>query len=852
MHRLSFLLAALLALAAPSAFGRPRSLVRVAPRPLAERTADGYVPDEVLVRFRPGIATSKVEPLGGALGLVRVDRLEHLGVERYRIAGGGDVLETVRRLRQRSDVLDAEPNGLATLAAVPNDTYYANVDGHVRDLQRWTFGGIDGNTGIDAEAAWDLTTGRPDVTIAVIDSGLDLHNLDLAPNLWTNPGEIPGNNVDDDHNGFVDDVHGWDFFYSRPDVTPGSPESPYGDGINNDGAGFGDDNVFHGTFAANLAAGRGDDAHGVLGSAWNCTVMPLKVFTDDGSASYFHLMAAFQYAADNGADVVNASIETGTDSPLLRDGVAYAVAHDCVVVAAAGNGGSPAGVYPAKYDGVLSVGATGHAFEGSPEIQSFGPANFDGRPAFTNYGPVAVDVVAPGVVFSASVASLADANADSSLHAGDIIGLAAEGTSFASPIVAGLAALVVSRDKDLHGGVRTLTNAQVEDLIISTAVDLPDDPTDRPDGHATWDGHGRVNFLAALQGVPDGGGGRPVRLEWQTPAGGVLDPPRELTASEGASKLAAPAVTAVSEVEPNNTFATAQPVTVPTSVSGTISTNDDGGPLIVYSSGPSDVVEDLYRLSLTQETSLSVTLTPGGASDLDLAIFSDFDGNGQFEIDPDRSLFSLNPVEQQPIESIPNAVLPAGTYYIACSVYDAAPVASSDTYTLALTTGAPVVTGYRVYRSTSPGVVTSEANRVGVLAGAQLFFVDATAPDGDVYYVVTAVYAGGESAPSNEASPSPPNPDTPSVLNPVYKKGKLTLDATGSKIVAGTVLVVDDDQTFTLAASPDGKKWLVKKKARSVPGNLRIADALVAGQPSRLVVVTPGGLRSAAVMFTRP
>jgi subtilisin family serine protease len=701
MHRLPILLAVLLALVVPSALGGARSLVRLPPRLLSDGSPDAYVAGEVLVKFRPGASSAKVDPLAGALGLVREERLGNLGIERYRLAGGGDVLETVRRLRQRPDVLFAEPNGLAWPAAVPNDTYYANVDGNARDLLRWTFGGVDGNTGIDAEAAWDLTVGRPDVTIAVIDSGVDITNPDLASNVWTNLGEIPGNGIDDDANGFVDDVHGWDFFSSDNDASP-----DLGDGINNDGAGLGDDNTFHGTFVANLAAGRGGDGNGVLGAAWSCTVMPIKVFTDDGGANNFHIAAAFEYAADNGADVVNASLETRTDSSSIREGVAYAVAHDCVVVAAAGNEGSPSPVYPAVYDGVISVGASGHAFEGSAELRAFGPANFDGRPSFSNYGPAAVDVVAPGVVFSSSVASKADADADSSLHAGDVIGLAAEGTSFSSPIVAGLAALIVSRDKDLHGGVRTLTCAQIADIVQSTAVDLPDDPTDAPDGRATWDNHGRVDFVAALEAVPGGGSGRSVRLGWEAPSGGALAPPTDLSATEGAAKVA-------------------------------------------------------------------------GTRD-------------------------------------------------------------------------PVVAAYRVYRATTPGVPRTVATRIAQVAGTQLSFVDTGAPEGDVYYVVTAIYgADDESAASNEASPGAPNPDAPVILNPAYKKGKLTLDATNSKIVAGTILVVDDAQTFALAASADGGKWIVKKKSRSAPGGLRIADALVAGQAARLVVVTPSGLRSAAVTFTR-
>jgi subtilisin family serine protease len=398
MHRNSILFAVLLALVVSPSLARERSLALVAPRALAPAAPEEFVPGEVLVRFRPGAASAKLDPLDGDLGLVREERIDRLSIARYRLAGGGDVLETVRRLRARPDVEFAEPNYVAHLALVPNDTFYSNYQGHARDLQRWTFGGVDGDSGIDAEAAWSVTTGRPDVTIAVIDSGVAIASEDIASNIWTNPGEVPGNGVDDDANGFVDDVHGWDFYYTRGDVTPGSPEMPYGDGINNDGAGVGDDNVFHGTFVANMAAGRGNDAHGVLGASWSCKVMPIKIFTDDGSASNFHIAAAFTYAADNGADVINASIETRTDSATIRDGVAYAVARDSVVVAAAGNSGSSSPVYPAFYPGVLSVGATGHAFETAEEIQTFGPARFTGRPFYSNVGINPVVVVAPGVV----------------------------------------------------------------------------------------------------------------------------------------------------------------------------------------------------------------------------------------------------------------------------------------------------------------------------------------------------------------------------------------------------------------------------------------------------------------------
>lgn len=822
-----------------------------APRPAVTPPVDEFVPGEVLVKFRAGVATAKTEPLNGDLGLVRADRIDDLRIERYVMPGGGDVWETVRRLRQRPDVEYAEPNFVAHLAAVPDDTFYSQVEGHARDLQRWTFGGIEGDTGINAEAAWDITTGRPDVTIAVVDSGVSYTHPDIAPNLWTNPGEIPGNGVDDDHNGFVDDVHGWDFYGSDPDSNP-----DLGNGRNDDGVGIGDDNVFHGTFAANLAAGRGDNGYGIAGAAWNCRIMSLKVFTDDGGANNFHIAAAFDYAADNGADVVNASLETRTDSSAIRDAVAHAVASDCVVVAAAGNGDSASPVYPAAYPTVLSVGATDHAFESPSLVQALGPARFTGRGNFSNYGIVAVDVVAPGVVFSSSVASQTDADADSTLQPGDVVGFAAAGTSFSSPIAAGLAALLVSRDKDLNG-VRTLTNAEIIDIIQNTAEDLPNDPADQPDGGELWDNHGRIDFLAAVESVSGGTSGRIVRLGWNAPSGDALAPPSDLMATDSSSsKAAALSKLAIAEQEPNNTLATAQPISVPSSVDGQISTSDrrGGEEEIVYSDGSSnDVIEDLYRISLSEQATLSITLTPNGNSDLDLALLTDLDGDGQYTVEQAYLANDIATGPQEP-ESLKNRVLPAGTYYVACTIYDdiALPFVTSDTYHLEVSLGDPIVNGYRVYRSTTPGVPVTDATRIAQVSGAQLTFVDTNAPEGAVYYIVTAVYDAGESDPSNEAEPGAANPNAPVIINPTLKNsGKFLLDAAGSKIVAGSMLVVDDAQTFTLTLTKNGSKWQVKKKARSVPGSLLIKNVLVAGQPSRMYVVTPTGLRSATVMFTR-
>ncbi len=802
---------------------------------------EDFVPGDVLVRFRPDVA-GKVDELGARYGLVREERIANLGIERMRLPSGGDVLDTIRRLKQDPNVLLAEPNYVARLALSPNDTFYAGVDGIANDLQKWTFGGADSDPGIRAESAWDLTTGRPDVTIAVIDSGVMLTHPDLSSNLWTNPGEIAGNGVDDDSNGFVDDVHGWDFYASDADPNP-----DLGNGINDDGFGIGDDNTYHGTFAANLAAGRGNDGRGVCGTSWQCSVMAIKIFTDDGVANTFHIAAALEYAADNGADVINMSLETRSSNTTLQEGVAYAVARDCVVVAAAGNDGFANTVYPAGYSGVLSVGGSGHAF-GSPAIQGFfGPPRPLGRPNFSNYGPVAVDVVAPSIVFSSSVASVTDANDNPGLEAGDVISFTSSGTSFSCPIVAGEAGLILSRDRDLNGGVRTLSNSQTIELIEGHTQNLPDDAFDSPNGGETWDNKGRVDVRGAVEAVTGtGGGDRSVKLTWQAPGGSELAAPTGLMAED----LSAGKLLTVNESEPNNSTATAQVISTPETVNGQIATNDEGMVKIVYGDSTEDVVEDLYKFVLTSETSLSIRLTPTGDSDLDLALMTDLDGNGVYTFE--QEYLAANPATgPQQTEGLTNIVLPAGTYYVGCSIYDGAPRVNSDGYTLAITNGSPIVEGYRIYRQTTPGVDVSIQNRIAQVSGVQLTFTDTSAPDGDVFYVVTAVYSNGESGPSNEAGTGDVDPNAPVVLNPVYKKGKLMLTAAGSKIVTGSVLIVSNTETFALTPAKGGAVWAVKKNARSTPGSLRISEALPFGEDVTLTVLTPTGLRSAPVTFRR-
>ena len=221
----------------------------------------------------------------------------------------------------------AEPNILHYINDVPNDELYAAFDNQPTELQRWYFDGIGSDRNLNAEGAWTITKGSRDIVIAIIDTGVALQHPDLAANIWTNVGEISGNGIDDDGDGFVDDVHGWDFYNNDNDPNP-----DLGDGIS------GDHNVFHGTFVAGCAAAVSDNGKGVAGASWYSQIMALKVFTNTGGAPSSAITDAIHYAIDHGANVINMSFGSSIPSKIVSSAIQEASAQDVILVAAAGNG----------------------------------------------------------------------------------------------------------------------------------------------------------------------------------------------------------------------------------------------------------------------------------------------------------------------------------------------------------------------------------------------------------------------------------------------------------------------------------------------------------------------------------
>jgi subtilisin family serine protease len=325
-----------------------------------------YVPGEILVKFKKTASKSDILQLNTTLGLKTIKELPSIGVHHIKLKPEETVAEAVKKYSGDPNVEYAEPNFIVHTLATPNDTSFGELWGLHNTGQT-----VNGTTGtsdadIDAPEAWDITTGDSGVVIAVIDSGVAWDHPELAGNIWTNAGETPGNGIDDDGNGYVDDIRGWDF-------------------VENDNNPM--DFLGHGTHVAGTIAGVGNNSRGITGVMWIAKIMPLRFLDAAGFGDTANAISAIDYAVANGASVLNNSWGGGGFSQALKDAIERSNSAGAVFVAAAGNDGLdndsfPA--YPASFDvaNIISVAATDQN---------------DNLASFSNYGATTVDVGAPGV-----------------------------------------------------------------------------------------------------------------------------------------------------------------------------------------------------------------------------------------------------------------------------------------------------------------------------------------------------------------------------------------------------------------------------------------------------------------------
>lgn len=311
---------------------------------------------------------------------------------------------------------------------------------------------------IGVQEAWRVTTGSPDMIVAVIDTGVDYTHQDLLPNLWRNPKEIPNNGIDDDKNGFIDDVIGWDF--SANDNRPYDLAVDPMELLTKGG------NPGHGTHCAGNVAARGGNGIGIAGVAPNVKIMSLRFISEKGSGTSADAIKAIKYAVDNGAKVLSNSWGSegedpaeANDNKALREVIQYAENKGVLFIAAAGNGHNGKGYdndtdklpgYPASYDieNIVSVAAIDSS---------------DNLGSFSNWGQKTVHIGAPGVnIFSTTVGS----NYDNYVINVGGFEVTWDGTSMATPHVAGAAALYWSAHPEK-------TWRDVKSALLSTARPLP-------------------------------------------------------------------------------------------------------------------------------------------------------------------------------------------------------------------------------------------------------------------------------------------------------------------------------------------------------------------------------------------
>ena len=416
----------------------------------AQSNGRAFVHDELLIKVRKGVSKKRSNNLFAGVGASKQEDLGRLGWVRVKLRKGQDLQSAMAELQQDPDVEAVQPNFYYHLAATPNDPLWSNS-------------GLYGLTRISAPAAWDTTTGSASVVVANIDTGMRYTHEDLAANMWTNPGEIQGNGIDDDGNGFADDYYGYDFFYNDPD-----PLDEHG----------------HGTHTGGTIGAVGNNGLGIVGVSWNVKIMAIKIFSASGrDSTSAMLINAYNYIRmmkERGVNIrVTNNSYAGCDE---QCGIDYASKEaidamgdaGILNVFAAGNNNqnndtSATPNYPATYTSpsVLSVASS---------------TSTDVRSGFSAYGANSVDIAAPG---SGVLSTYFSSNSSYGLMSG---------TSMAAPHVTGAAALLSAFDPSLTPASLKATLINTVDTFASLGTTVEQNWAATPIRSS-----GRLNIARALQ-----------------------------------------------------------------------------------------------------------------------------------------------------------------------------------------------------------------------------------------------------------------------------------------------------------------------------------------------------------------
>lgn len=337
-------------------------------------------------------------------------------IEKLPLSDGKSVSRALKDLARDKSVVRAEPNyeyRFAGIGITPNDPGYAS-QAYLRQT--------------NVPEGWSFTTGSPTTVIAVLDSGVDVNHPDLRDNIWMNKTEVPGDGIDNDKNGFVDDIYGWDFINDIPD-----PEPKFSDGLVSAA-------IHHGTLIAGVAAATGNNRIGSAGVSWRSKIMPLRVLNNRGEGDAITVVRAIDYAIEKKVDVINMSFVGPGDSSFLKAAIKRAHDAGIVIVAASGNDEQKHGIdlkktpmYPVCYD-----------FDDNAVIGIASTDPLGQKANFSNYGPC-IDISVPGTDFySTQVVNYEYPGFESFYGAGW------SGTSLSTAVVSGAVALLKSVDSSLR------------------------------------------------------------------------------------------------------------------------------------------------------------------------------------------------------------------------------------------------------------------------------------------------------------------------------------------------------------------------------------------------------------------
>ncbi|BCW95344.1 MAG: hypothetical protein KatS3mg018_0826 [Fimbriimonadales bacterium] len=384
-------------------------------------------PDRVLVRFMDEHTRHACEQAGYRV----VREIPEIGYSVVQTPWG-QVDETIHLLQKHGWVAEAYPDRAYALAYTPNDPLFPS---------QWNLHRMQ------LPQAWDWTRGRPDVVVAVLDTGVDYTHPELVPNLWVNTQEVPQNGVDEDGNGLVDDHLGYDFAYNDPD-----PMDDHG----------------HGTACAGIVAAAGDNNLMLTGVAFQCRIMCVKIGLSNGYSYDSMFAPGIIYAAQMGAKVQSISYFSDDLTPVLRAATDYAWSLGSLLIVAAGNYNEPLPLYPAGYDRAVGVAAL---------------STSDRKASFSNMGSW-VDVAAPGVGIYATT-----------LGGGSTSSFA--GTSAAAPNAAGVAALLWSWMP--HARIETIREA-----LEYSAEPVPDPVVGAYVNYGIVNANRALQYLREATFLPDG------------------------------------------------------------------------------------------------------------------------------------------------------------------------------------------------------------------------------------------------------------------------------------------------------------------------------------------------------------